>query len=50
VGLLWHHGDLARRRDDCVAALDELAAWFREVSSDGAHAFGGGIEGRRGCR
>ena len=50
VELLWHHGDLARRRDDCVAALDELAAWFREVSSDGAHAFGGGVDGRRGCR
>ena len=49
VDLLWHHGDLARRRDDCVAALEGLAAWFREVSSDGAHAFAGGVEGRRGC-
>jgi hypothetical protein len=51
VELLWHHGDLARRRDDCVAALDQMAAWFREVSRDGAHAFraGGGVDGR-GCR
>jgi len=49
VELLWHHGDLAGRRDDCVAALEEMAAWFREVSRDGAHAFGGGVDGR-GCR
>lgn len=50
VELLWHHGDLARRRDGCVTALEEVAAWFREVSTDGAHAFGGGVDGRRGCR
>jgi len=50
VELLWHHGDLARRRDDCIAALEEMAAWFREVSRDGAHAFGGGVDGGRGCR
>jgi hypothetical protein len=50
VDLLWHHGDLARRRDECVAALEELAAWFSEVSRDGAHAFSGGVDGGRGCR
>lgn len=50
VDLLWHHDDLARRRDGCVAALEEVAAWFREVSADGAHAFGGGVDGRPGCR
>lgn len=49
VEILWHHGDLALRRDECVAALEELAAWFREVSRDGAHAFRGGPAGRRGC-
>ena len=49
VELLWHHGDLAQRRDDCVAALEEMATWFREVSRDGAHAFGGGVDGGRGC-
>ncbi|MGZ5401105.1 MAG: hypothetical protein ACXWDM_13940 [Nocardioides sp.] len=49
VELLWHHGDLARRRDDCVAALEEMTAWVREVSRDGAHAFGGGLDAR-GCR
>lgn len=50
VGLLWHHQDLARRRDECVAALDELAVWFGGVSRDGAHAFGGNVDGGRGCR
>ena len=49
VELLWYHCDLAQRRDDCAAALEEVAAWFREVAGDGAHAFGGGVEGRRGC-
>ncbi len=49
VELLWHHGDLARRRDDCVAALEDSATWFREVSVDGAHAFGGGFGDRGGC-
>ena len=49
VELLWHHEDLAQRRDQCVAALEEMAAWFSEVSRDGAHAFGGGVEGGRGC-
>lgn len=49
VELLWHHGDLARRRDDCVAALEAMAAWFHEVSRDGAHAFGGRVDGH-GCR
>jgi hypothetical protein len=48
--LLWHHEDLARRRDECVAALEELAVWFGEVSRDGAHAFGAGVDGGRGCR
>ena len=50
VELVWYHEDLARRRDGCVAALEKLAAWFHEVSIDGAHAFGGGVDGRRGCR
>jgi hypothetical protein len=49
VEVLWYHGDLALRRDGCVAALRELAAWFREVSDDGARAFGDGADGRRGC-
>jgi hypothetical protein len=49
VELLWHHDDLARRRDDCIAALEEMAAWFREVSRDGAHAFGGDVYDGRGC-
>ena len=49
VELLWYHGDLARRRDDCIAALEEMAAWFREVSRNGAHAFGGDVYGGRGC-
>jgi hypothetical protein len=49
VEVLWHHGDLALRRDECVAALEELAAWFREVSRDGAEALRGGPAGRRGC-
>ncbi len=49
VELLWHQGDLARRRDDCIAALEEMAAWFAEVSRDGAHAFRGGVDGSRGC-
>lgn len=49
VEILWHHGDLSVRRDECVAALEALAAWFREVSRDGAEAFRGGPEGRRGC-
>ena len=50
VALLWHHGDLARRRDECVVALEELAVWFGHVSRDGAHAFSGGVDGGRGCR
>jgi hypothetical protein len=50
VGLLWHHGDLARRRDRCIAALEELVVWFGEVSRDGAHAFGGRVDGGGGCR
>ena len=50
VELLWHHGDLAQRRDECVAALEELAAWFGEVSDDGGHAFGAGVDGGPGCR
>lgn len=49
VGLPWHHGDLARSRDDCVAALEAMAAWFRQVSRDGAHAFEGGVDGGGGC-
>ncbi len=49
VDVLWHHDDLARRRDDCVVALAKVAAWFREVAGDGARAFGGGADGRRGC-
>ena len=49
VELLWHHRDLARQRDECVAALEEMAAWYREVSRDGAHAFGGRVNGGRGC-
>lgn len=49
VELLWHHGDLARLRDDCVAALEDLAAWFGEISRDGARAFGGGVEDARAC-
>jgi hypothetical protein len=49
VDLLWYHQDVARQRDDCVAALEELSDWFREVAADGAHAFGGGVTGRRGC-
>lgn len=50
VDLLWHHEGLARRRDDCVAALGSTAAWFREVSRNGAHAFRGRGDGGRGCR
>ena len=49
VEILWHHGDLSVRRDECVAALEALAAWFREVSRDGAEAFRGGPAGRRDC-
>ena len=50
VELLWHHQDLARRRDECAAALRELAVWFGQVSRDGAHAFTGSVDGGRGCR
>ena len=49
VSLLWHHDDLAQQRDECVAALEEMAAWMREVSHDGAHAFGRGVDDGRGC-
>ncbi|HEX6150791.1 hypothetical protein [Nocardioides sp.] len=49
VELIWYHRDLVRQRDDCVATLDELTAWFQEVSSDGGHAFGGGVDGGGGC-
>ena len=48
VRLLWHHGELARRRDACVAELDEQAAWFRAVSRDGSRAFAAG-DPDRGC-
>ena len=49
VEVLWYHEDLAQRRDECVAALEAMAAWFSEVSRDGAHAFGGGGDSGRGC-
>ncbi len=49
VRVLWHHGELDQRRDACVVALEGLADWFREVSRDGAHAFGGGAVGRGDC-
>jgi len=50
VELAWHHGELARQRDECVATLEEMAVWFGEVSRDGAHAFRSGVGGGRGCR
>ncbi len=49
VDLLWYHGDLARRRDACIALLEEMEAWFRQVSRNGAHAFGGDVYGGPGC-
>ena len=50
VDLLWYHGDLARLRDDCISELQEMAAWFREVSRYGGHAFEGSVDSGGGCR
>lgn len=49
VRLLWHHVELARQRDECVAELEEQAAWFRSVSRDGGRAFQPQGAPDRGC-
>lgn len=48
VTVLWHHHDLRRQRDRCLAQLDAHLAWWGEVRGDGRAAFGPG-PGTGGC-